>query len=80
MLKSKVVFISKVDGAFTDKDGKLVEFQKANLELEGGELLREVKVQKGALDGLNRFEEVTGYFRYDQQGNTGKLVFTGYTR
>lgn len=81
MLCSKCVIISVVENEFEDKkSGDKIAFKTLNVELDGGELLKDIKTVKGSTDGLARFDEVKGYFRYEQDGKIGKLVFTGYSR
>lgn len=80
MLRSKVVFISVNEGSFTTKDNEEIKFYRANFELEGGHLVKDIKFDKGALDGLNRFDEVMGYFEYREKSGKCELVFTGYKR
>lgn len=81
MLTSKMVVISVLTKEFENDKGEKVPYEVANIELEGGKLLNEVSVQKGAMNGVKRFEEVKGYFDFKPtSGNKGKLVITGYTR
>lgn len=81
MLCSKCVIISVTENEFEDKkSGDKIAYKTVNLELEGGELLKDLKTVKGSTDGLARFDEVKGYFKYEQNGSIGKLVFTGYSR
>lgn len=81
MLCSKCVIISVVENEFKDdKTGNMIPYKTLNVELEGGELLKDIKTAKGSTDGLARFDEVKGYFRYEQNGKVGKLCFTGYSR
>ena len=79
MLCSKCVIISVTENEMVDKKtGEKILYKTVNLELEGGELLKDVKTVKGSTDGLVRFDEVKGYFRYDEEKRC--LRFTGYSR
>ena len=81
MLKGKVTFISITKGEFENKEkpGQMITFERANFSMENGDLVKDVRFDKGALDGIKPFETVTGYFRIDCN-KKNQAVFAGYTR
>ena len=79
MLKSKITFISISEGEFKDDKGEVIKYQRINMELENGDLVKDLRFDKGACDGLKKYETVNGYFRIDVNKKNA-VVFAGYTR
>lgn len=79
MLTAKITFISISVGEFKDANGAPVKYYRMNCEFANGELVKDIRFEKGACDGLNKYETVIGFFRVDTT-KKNSVVFTGYKR
>lgn len=79
MLTAKITFISISEGEFKDANGTPVKYYRMNAEFPNGELVKDLRFEKGACDGLQKYETVIGFFRIDAQ-KKNSIVFTGYKR
>lgn len=79
MLTAKITFISIAEGEFKDDKGTPVKYYRMNCEFANGELVKDIRFEKGACDGLNKYETVIGFFRVDTTKKNA-IVFTGYKR
>lgn len=79
MLSAKITFISISEGEFNDASGSPIKYYRMNAEFPNGELVKDIRFDKGACDGLQKYETVIGFFRVDT-AKKNTLVFMGYKR
>lgn len=79
MLTAKITFISISEGEFKDEKGNPVKYYRMNVEFPNGDLVKDIRFDKGACEGLQKYETVVGYFRIDS-AKKNAIVFVGYKR